>query len=254
MQTYMQALRPTGTVVPPLPSAPPLQALVPARLLAGAAATGAAERDTLGPMARFMAHMLDEIDYGMLLVDAEGQVQYCNHAARRELDGEHPLQLNGKQLGAGNPADTALLQEAIGEAQRGRRRLVTIASGGQFVAISVVPLPDADARLGVTLLVLGKRTVCEQLSVQFYARSVALTPAETRVLNLLCDGVEPTEIATQQGVAVSTVRTQIGSIRAKTGAGSIRDLVRRVAVLPPLVGALRSPAAAFGAMRPPLAS
>jgi hypothetical protein len=34
-------------------------------------------------------------------------------------------------------------------------------------------------------------------------------------------------------------RTQIGSIRAKAGAGSISELVRQVAVLPPLVGALR---------------
>jgi hypothetical protein len=42
-------------------------------------------------------------------------------------------------------------------------------------------------------------------------------------------------------VALSTVRTQIGSIRTKTGAGSIRDLVRQVALLPPLVGALRGP-------------
>jgi DNA-binding CsgD family transcriptional regulator len=51
--------------------------------------------------------------------------------------------------------------------------------------------------------------------------------------------VRPTAIARQQNVAVSTVRTQIGSIRAKTGAGSISELVRQVAVLPPLVGALR---------------
>jgi DNA-binding CsgD family transcriptional regulator len=100
--------------------------------------------------------------------------------------------------------------------------------------------------------VLGKRSVCEQLSVQGYARAVSLTPAETRVLELLCNGVQPTAIAVQQGVAVSTVRTQIGSIRAKTGANSIRELVRQVAVLPPLVGALRGSAAAFGGLRSPL--
>jgi DNA-binding CsgD family transcriptional regulator len=89
------------------------------------------------------------------------------------------------------------------------------------------------------LLVLGKRRVCAQLSVQAFARSLNLTPAETRVLELLCAGVRPTLIAQTQGVAVSTVRTQIGSIRAKTGAASISALVRQVAVLPPLVGALR---------------
>jgi DNA-binding CsgD family transcriptional regulator len=91
----------------------------------------------------------------------------------------------------------------------------------------------------LTLVVLGKREVCGALSVQGYARSVHLTPAETRVLEKLCGGVRPSDIANDAGVAVSTVRTQIGSIRAKTGAASIRDLVRQVAVLPPLVGALR---------------
>jgi len=75
--------------------------------------------------------------------------------------------------------------------------------------------------------------------VQGYARSMNLTPAETRVLERLCAGVRPSTIALEQAVAVSTVRTQIGSIRAKTGAGSISELVRQVAVLPPVVGALR---------------
>lgn len=224
---------------------------VPASLASG---MPGAERDALAPLARCMAHMLDEIDYGMLLVDADAQVLYLNHAARRELDSDHPLQLAGNVLVAPNAGDATTLQDALAEAQRGKRRLMTLGSGEQFVGISVVPLSEPEARQGATLLVLGKRSVCEQLSVQGYARAVALTPAETRVLELLCGGVQPTVIASRQGVAVSTVRTQIGSIRAKTGANSIRELVRQVAVLPPLVGALRSSAAAFGAVRMPLAS
>jgi DNA-binding CsgD family transcriptional regulator len=56
----------------------------------------------------------------------------------------------------------------------------------------------------------------------------------------LCAGLDPQEVASQQGVAISTVRSQISSIRSKTGAPSIRELVRQVAVLPPLVNALRS--------------
>ncbi len=90
-----------------------------------------------------------------------------------------------------------------------------------------------------TLLVLGKRQVCASLSVQGFARSMKLTPAETRVLERLCAGVRPNTIAVEQAVAVSTIRTQIGSIRAKTGAASIAELVRQVAVLPPVVGVLR---------------
>jgi DNA-binding CsgD family transcriptional regulator len=195
----------------------------------------------------WLTRMLDEIDYGMLLVTADAQVTYLNHAARLELDGHHPLQLNKQRLGAHSPPDVAPLYEALAGAQRGLRKLLTLGSGLQRVSISVVPLPDttahgpgSDAREGpLTLLVLGKRQVCEQLSVRGYARSQNLTPAETRVLEGLCSGVRPSEIAASAGVAVSTVRTQIGSIRAKTGASSIRELVRQVAVLPPLVGALR---------------
>lgn len=190
----------------------------------------------------FLARMLDEIDYGMLLVNGDAQVVYLNHMARHELDGDHPLQLHGRMLRATQAQDIAPLFDALAAAQRGLRRLLMLGSGELRVSVSVVPL-GAQAGLlgaaGATLLVLGKRQVCEKLSVQGFARSLSLTPAETRVLELLCSGVRPTEVAERQGVAVSTVRTQIGSIRAKTGAGSIRELVRQVAVLPPLVGALR---------------
>jgi DNA-binding CsgD family transcriptional regulator len=191
-----------------------------------------------------LTRMLDEIDYGMLLLGPGGQVLYHNHAARLELDGQHPLELLGRTLRTRLGEDLALLHDALVAAQRGLRRLVMLGRGAQRVSVSVVPLheprPDGrEGRLEQTLLVLGKRQVCEQLSVQGFARSLHLTPAETRVLELLCAGVRPAAIARQQGVAVSTVRTQIGSIRAKTGAASISELVRQVAVLPPLVGALR---------------
>ncbi|MDE2082332.1 MAG: helix-turn-helix transcriptional regulator [Burkholderiales bacterium] len=185
--------------------------------------------------------MLDEIDYGMLLVSADGRLVFLNHAARLDCDEQHPLQLDDHALRARNAQDVAPLHDALAAAQRGLRRLLTLGEGAQRVSVSVVPLPASEGLDGpLTLLMLGKRAVCAQLSVHGYARSVGLTPTETRVLEMLCAGLRPTEIAQRQGVAISTVRTQIGSIRAKTGTTSIRDLARQVAVLPPLVGALRS--------------
>ena len=209
-----------------------------------AAYCGAERRAASQGLGGCLTRMLDEIDYGMLLVGTEAQVLYLNHAARQELDGDHPLQMLGRTLRAQRPQDVAPLYDALACAQRGLRKLVTLGAGAQRICVSVVPLPpqpgqrNDDAERAI-LLVLGKRQVCEQLSVQGFARSVNLTPAETRVLEQLCRGVRPTTVARQHGVAVSTVRTQIGSIRAKTGAASISELVRQVAVLPPLVGALR---------------
>ena len=65
-----------------------------------------------------------------------------------------------------------------------------------------------------------------------------LTQAEARVLEALCEGATPTEVAASLGVAVSTVRTQLATIRAKTGAAGIRQLVAGVANLPPVVCAV----------------
>ena len=81
--------------------------------------------------------------------------------------------------------------------------------------------------------------MCQELSAQWFARHHGLTLAETHVLEALCTGARPAEVAATKGVALSTVRSHISSLRAKTGAPSIRDLVRQVAVLPPLVSALK---------------
>ena len=193
----------------------------------------------------YLALMLDEIDYGMLLLADEQTVVHANHVAKSELDATHPLQLLGHQLRVRCSADLPPLRSALSDAvQRGLRRMVSLGDGSERISVAVVPLaagtdPDQEA---LTLLVFGKRHMCPALSAHWFARSHGLTPAESRVLVGLCEGQAPGAIAAEQHVALSTVRTQIGSIRAKTGAASIRALVRQVAVLPPLVSALRGAA------------
>ncbi|MES2958822.1 MAG: helix-turn-helix transcriptional regulator [Pseudomonadota bacterium] len=213
-------------------------------LMAPSTATAAAAAVPLPTATPWLALMLDEIDYGMLLLADGTTVLHANHAARNELDATHPLQLIGGDLRVARAQDLLPLREALlGARQRGLRRLVNLGEGAQRVSVAVVPLAAVagdDETPRLTLLVFGKRQVCEALSAHWFARSHGLTPAEARVLAALCEGQRPSEAAAAQGVALSTVRTQIGSIRAKTGAESIRALVRQVAVLPPLVGALRS--------------
>ena len=204
---------------------------------------GPERRSSSAQGARWLALMLDEIDYGMVLLSEAGQVLHVNHAAKAELDGDHPLQLQGRELRARLAQDVAPLGDALLAAQRGLRRLLTLGERESPLSLAVVPLGALATGAGqATLLLLGKRRVCERLSVQWFARTHALTPAETRVLEALCQGLEPREVAEQNGVGLATVRTQIGSIRAKTGTDSIRDLVRRVAVLPPMVSSLRAAA------------
>ena len=202
---------------------------------------GPERRRRPSPLSGLLAAMLDEIDYGMLLVADGLHLLHANHVARAELDAEHPLQVLGRELRARQPHDVAPLHGALTDACRRRlRRLVTLGDGSQRVCLAVVPIPvPGDATPTSALVMLGKRQVCQQLSVEAFARAHALTPVETLVLKALCSGTRPGEIALQHSVALSTVRSQVGSIRAKTGAQTIGALVRMVALLPPMVGALR---------------
>ncbi len=231
----------------------------------GAAPTAAdqrqfAEHPYHGPERRvqpdWLAATLDEIDYGMLLLTENGQLVHANHIAGVELDGAHPLQLVGGELRARHAYDAPALHLALQNAAlRGLRKLLTLGDNLHRASVSVVPIGHGGAPgAATTLLMLGKRQVCESLSVQGFARSHGLTPAETRVLVPLCQGVPPGEVAEMLGVGIATVRSQIGSIRQKTGAESIRALVGQVAMLPPLMGVLRGgmphDAARLAARRP----
>ncbi len=189
----------------------------------------------------FLLRLLDEIDYGLVLVDADGQVLHANHLARHEL-------ACGRLLGGaiGEPisgATSALGQQlmaAVRGALCGRRRLLYLTHGEHTLPVAVIPLTHAleDAR-GSVLLVMARQRVGDNLALQMYASEHGLTPTEESVLRALCDGREVDEIAVQHGVAESTVRTQVRSLRDKTGANGIRQLVQRVLALPPVVPALR---------------
>lgn len=194
---------------------------------------------------------LAEIDYGVVLLDDDLRVVHANPVALAELSSaDHPIRLSGERLRARDPRDATALQAAIDDAaRRGFRKLIGLrAAGDERVGISVVPLRGAGepgspstndpAPRHAVLVMLGKRRAGGDLAIESFARLHGLSAGETRVLLALHAGLEPVALARRHGVAIATVRTQIGSIRAKTGAGSIRSLLHQLNTLPPLQGVL----------------
>jgi DNA-binding CsgD family transcriptional regulator len=210
------------------------------RRIAGAVSTGSGD---------WTQAMLDELDYGILLLSPDRQLMLMNHAARSELDESHPLQVFGRELRAREPQDVTALHDALMAAsRRGLRRLLCMGEAEHRVSLAVVPLQEGSMALEQPCMVtLGKRRMCQQLSVQWFARTVGLTSAEARVLERLCLGLSPREVALEFGVGLATVRTQISSMRTKAGADSMRALVQQVAMLPPMVSMLRGGDRAPGA-------
>jgi DNA-binding CsgD family transcriptional regulator len=101
----------------------------------------------------------------------------------------------------------------------------------------VVPLKgDGSPRIA---LIFSRASVCDSLMLCFFSRAHGLTPTEELVLGILCQGCSAPEIARQMKVAVSTVRSHVRSLCAKTRSSGMRELVKRVSVLPPVAASLR---------------
>jgi DNA-binding CsgD family transcriptional regulator len=217
--------------------------------------------------------LLDELDYGVVLLGETNRVLHANRAAQSALHARSSLEVAEGRLRASHAGDAAALAEGLAAAaQRGLRRFVTLGAEDSRIAVALIPLGPLGSTLAqaslpaqpppglqgshgphgphgshgsdgshgpLTLLVIGRRHLCERLSVQCFARAHRLTPAESNVLELLCEGLDPREIATLNGVGIATVRTQVNRIREKTGAASIRRLIGQVATLPPMLSALR---------------
>ena len=191
-----------------------------------------------------LAAALDELDYGIVLLFDGMRVVHVNDAARwssstscdtrcscsaascapslaRDVAPPHEA-VNGRRAAAASRSSLTLgkdgrARQRLGDAARSRRRR-----------------PARRPRRRSASAASASRSRCRG------SRAAAgLTCAETRVLDRPVRRHRRRRRAAEElGVAISTIRSQIGSMRQKTGAESIRALVRQVAV--PATGAERA--------------
>ena len=210
---------------------------------------------------------INQVDYGLVAVDADtGTLLFANAAGRAALQadpsGASPcdsgLRLAHDRVIASRASQSAQLTSVLQRTKSGLRGLLCLGQGPQPFTVAVVPLPAAASANSATtaagtsgaatpahsaLLVFAKQQLCDDSTVTLFARERGLTSAEGQVLAQVCKGLRPTQIANRHGVQISTVRTQLRSIRLKTCSDTIRDLVHLVSVLPPMARQLSSPAA-----------
>ncbi len=204
------------------------------------APTAAARPASPGLGAAALAAVLDELDHGVLVVDAQGLVLQQNDAARRELAGAQLLRqgTEGRLEMAGS--EGWLLGRAVANAAlHGRRQMLPLRANGQRLMVAVLPLRQPAQARPCAVLLLGRRQICADLVVEMLGSLHELTPAEKLVLKALLLGQRVSDLARCRNVKVSTVRTQVAALRAKFGVGRIDDLTRLVAEMPPMASALR---------------
>jgi len=205
--------------------------------------TGPAQAPRGGPAidTPWPAEMLDQLDYGLVIVRRDLSLVHANLPARERLR----LQDSARALhsGAQWPADDAgarcLAQATQAAADRMLRSTVLLRVAGEAIVVSVIPLRQRCERGQVlTLLALQRERICTKLALDAFGRLHGMTGAEVGVLAELCAGLEPVAIARKLGVSLSTVRTHVVAARTKLGVRSMREMLIGVARLPPISGVL----------------
>lgn len=183
-----------------------------------------------------LSTVMDELAHGVLLASMKGRLLHANQAARTELARRRVLAVHDGHLHTTDAAQSRMLAQALAKAETGRRSLIALRSPArQRVSIAIVPLrPERTQDPPSVALVFSRASVCDAVMLCFFARTHGLTPCEEQVLGILCQGYSAPEVALQLRVAVSTVRSHVRSMCAKTHSNGVRTLVGQVAVLPPI--------------------
>lgn len=173
---------------------------------------------------------LDQLGVGMVMLHADGRVQFANRQAEAALNAV-PTHRSAA------PPVLPVLQQLDRRARQGQytsQRLST--AQGPLFAMSTPGQPAALGDLksrapGPVIWLIGARH-SDQGALPLAAKLFGLTPAEQKVLSLLMQDQTPRQIAQTLDLQLSTVRTQLSALLQKTGARRQQELLRLIAAFP----------------------
>jgi DNA-binding CsgD family transcriptional regulator len=189
-----------------------------------------------------LADTLDGLSASMLLVDGSRRVVHANAAGHALLAEGSVLSAPGRKLSASDATAEQILHEAIlpahnGDVAVGARGIavpIMSRSGERYVA-HVLPLTSgARRRAGATYaavaaLFVHRAALNTPSPPEVIAKTFKLTPSELRVLLAIVGVGGVAETAEALGIAVSTVKTHLRRLYAKTETGRQAELVKLLA-------------------------
>ncbi len=184
-----------------------------------------------------LQHAIDRVATGIILLGDQGRILHTNQKAAQLLAENDGLKIVQGCLQAERVSEKDELEHLVSQAQATSRG-TGFGPGGAIkisrrlrpalhVLISPVQNIALDSLTPVHAVVFVSdpsqkvRPPAAILQALF-----GLTPAESRLALLLCDGHTPPKIADLIGVSANTVKTQLASIYRKTGTSRQSQLVR----------------------------
>jgi DNA-binding CsgD family transcriptional regulator len=185
----------------------------------------------------WMAEALDTLRHGVLLTDERGTVLHANRSAERMLRDGDPIEvtsgtLRTRSTPANNELRRAITLAARDEARIGKAGTAIRLNGTDLppVFAHVLPMGGSDLRAGlqprsVAAVFVGP-TLDREDGAEMLAAAFGLTRAETRIVKSLLAGHSLAQTAAELGIAMTTTKTHLRSIFAKTGVSRQAELVR----------------------------
>jgi DNA-binding CsgD family transcriptional regulator len=183
------------------------------------------------------ASTLEALTAGMVLVDSEARVVHANAAARAMLAVGDPIRLEEGRLQLPSSQASDALADSIARSsgnlellgQRGISIPARMKDGRPCVA-HVLPIRGGEARWGlepraIAAVFVAPAETAPQMPAAALALAYDVTPAETRVLELILSGLTPKEIGEKLGLSITTVRTHLARLFHKTGTSRQAELV-----------------------------
>ena len=194
------------------------------------------------PRGQLHAAALDALAFGVVVCEATGRIVLANTAAEGLARAGAGIILGhrGKALGAtvGTEARAlaALVHDAANNGPGGVIRLSGRTGGAELVAL-VTPLPrEFGLAGGAACALVTLRSIWDNpsFSTDALIALFGMSSAQAEIALAIYNGKAPDEIAVARGVSISTVRTHLSEIFARTSAENQRDLVRLLGTLPPV--------------------
>jgi DNA-binding CsgD family transcriptional regulator/PAS domain-containing protein len=185
-----------------------------------------------------LSSALDLAPRPIFLLDDQGALQEANRAAERFLAEEGAARLErGKLHFTDSRIDLKVAAAAAGAGKGEHSPTETIAmrtAKGRAFAMEMLPLTSPARQMsmesGRAVLALFIQEVggLKPLPGEVLVKLYGLTPAETRLLVFLAQGMTLAEAADTLGITQATVRTHLRNVFAKTGTNRQAEVVKLV--------------------------
>jgi DNA-binding CsgD family transcriptional regulator len=181
---------------------------------------------------------------GIVLVDAEARLIHANAAARSMLEAADPIRIDHGRLNLPTSQASNALTDAIarsgGDLQQMGQRGISIPGqmkDGRPSVAHVLPIKSGHImrskleQRAIAAVFIAPVENAPQMPAAALALLYDMTPAETRVLELIAEGRTLLDVAVKLGISRNTAKTHLQHVFAKTRTKRQTELIRLLASL-----------------------